>query len=139
MIKLYMLTAEKKYDYDVESVYDDLFKLLGTLRSNEINLVLGDFSAEIGKGKRGNLVAEYGLGEANDRGDILYDFCQTNLLMMCNTLFKVTIRRLFTWTSPFDNPVRNQIDYILIYSRFRNCVKRATTYPCADKGVGSTY
>ena len=41
--------------------------------------------------------------------------------------------RLWAWKSPGDN-TRNQIDYILINSRFRNALQVAKTFPGADCG-----
>lgn len=58
-------------------------------------------------------------------------------MVVTNTWFKLPKRRLYTWKSPLDsadNPVRNQIDYVLINKRFRNTIKRITTYPGADIG-----
>jgi len=40
-------------------------------------------------------------------------------------------RRRHTWTSPGDR-TRNQIDYIMISSRFRNAIKSSHSYPGAD-------
>ena len=40
------------------------------------------------------------------------EFCQENTLVIANTLFQQSKRRLYTWTSP-DGQHRNQIDYIL--------------------------
>ena len=40
--------------------------------------------------------------------------------------------RLYTWKSPGDIS-RNQIDYIMINQKFKNCVKQARTYPVTFK------
>ncbi|XP_072384650.1 uncharacterized protein [Diabrotica undecimpunctata] len=50
-------------------------------------------------------------------------------------MFRLPNRRLYTWTSPrhnADNIVRNQIDYILIRSRFKNSITSTKTYPGTD-------
>ena len=52
-------------------------------------------------------------------------------MVIMNTWFQQPLRRLYTWKSPGDIS-RNQIDYIMINQRFRNCVKQARTYPGAD-------
>jgi len=39
-------------------------------RSQEINLVMGDLNAKVGKGQYQDIVGPYGLGTRNDRGDI---------------------------------------------------------------------
>ena len=52
-----------------------------------------------------------------------------------NTCFKHHPRHLYTWKSPGDR-ARNQIDYITINKRFRNCITQVKTYPGGDCGVG---
>ncbi len=44
-------------------------------------------------------------------------------------------RRKYTWISP-DGKTRNQIDYIMINTRFRNSVKQTKTYPGTCIGSG---
>ena len=71
------------------------------------------------------------MGTWNKRGEGLIEFCQQNKLIITNTYFKQHPRKLCTWKSP-DGDTRNQIDYILINKRFRNCVKQAKSYPGSD-------
>lgn len=100
-----------------------------------MNLILGDFNAKVGKGIRDELVGPYGLGERNERGERLYQFCQEEQMKITNTWFRLPPRRLYTWRAPADNPehlIRNQIDYILINKRFGTSVTRTCTYPGAD-------
>ena len=52
-------------------------------------------------------------------------------MVIMNTWFQQPLLRLYTWKSPGDIS-RNQIDYIMINQRFKNCVKQARTYPGAD-------
>ena len=48
-----------------------------------------------------------------------------------NIFFEHPKRRLYTWKNP-DDIVRNQIDFIMINSRFKNSFKDINTYPGAD-------
>lgn len=48
-----------------------------------------------------------------------------------NTWFQHHPRRLWTRKSP-DGKTRNQIDYITVNQRFRNCIVHAKCYPGAD-------
>ena len=48
-----------------------------------------------------------------------------------NTWFQQPLCRLYTWKSPGDIS-RNQIDYIKINQRFKNCVKQARMYRGAN-------
>ena len=83
---------------------------------------MGDKNAKIGKGKVEDVVGEYGLGERNERGDRLIQFCQENNLIVANTFYQHPNRHLYTWKSPGDRH-RNQIDYIMIAKRYRNSIK----------------
>ena len=97
----------------------------------EIKIVMGDFNIKIGEGRQDLLVGPHWLGNRNERGDVLMEWCEEKELVITNTWFKQHKRRLFTWKSP-DEQTRNQIDYILINQRFRNAVKSCKTYPSAD-------
>lgn len=139
IIQIYAPTADKKYDNEVELLYEQIGNVLKSLKKDEVTYIIGDFNSKIGQGRRGDIAGPYGLGHSNDRGDRLYDFCVENDMIITNTWFKLPKRRLYTWKSPNDDPLnpnstRNQIDYILINKRFRNIVKRVTTYPGADVG-----
>ena len=92
---------------------------------------MGDLNCKVGKGDQGNVVGKFGLGERNERGDMLVQFCEEKKLTVVNTQFMQHPRRLYTWSSPGDL-YRNQIDYIMISQRHKNSVKNAHTYPGAD-------
>ena len=62
-------------------------------------------------------------------------FCKENDLVITNTWYKQHPRRLYTWVSPGPGDLyRNQIDYSMVYSSFRNAVKSVKTYHGADVG-----
>lgn len=134
IIQTYAPTADKE-DNEVEEFYAELDDIYRNIKTNEITLVMGDFNAKVGRLKVEGHTGSFGLGERNDRGDRLIEFCQDKNLIITNTLFKLPNRRLYTWKSPADKPehtVRNQIDYILINNRYKNSVKSTKTYPGAD-------
>ena len=98
---------------------------------------MGDFNAKVGKGESHDTVGEYDLGERNQRGDLLVQFCQEERLAISNTWYKLPPRRLYTWKSPQDSSghiVRNQIDFILVEKRYRNGILSVKTYPGTDIG-----
>ena len=101
------------------------------MKTDGILCVMGDLSAKVGKERTTNITGQYGMGTRNKRGERLLEFCHQNELIITNTYFKQNPRKLYTWKSP-DVDTRNQIDYILINKRFRNCVKQAKTYPGSD-------
>ena len=72
-----------------------------------------------------------GLGETNEAGEQLEDFCLEHELALANKMFKQHPRRQYTWTCP-DGNTRNQIDYISIAQRWKTSLMNCLTYPGAD-------
>ena len=70
---------------------------------------------------------------ADDRGEKLIEWAKSHGMIIGNTWFEQHPLRLWTLKSPGDNTI-NQIDYILINSRFRNALLVAKTFPGADCG-----
>jgi len=134
IIQVYAPTADST-DVDLEIFYEELSRTYNKLKKNEMTVIMGDFNAKIGKGKVGESIGPFGLGERNERGDRLGVFAAEENLVILNTFFKLPPRRLYTWRSPMDKPehiVRNQIDYILVNKRFQNSFVSVKTYPGAD-------
>jgi len=95
---------------------------------------MGDWNAKLGSTATSTAVGRFGLGERNEEGDRMVEFCEQNKLLVTNTLFKQPKRRLYTWTSP-NGLRRNQIDYITVQKRWRSSVYSAKTRPGADCGT----
>jgi len=134
IIQVYAPTADSP-DQEVEQFYSEIKEMLKLTKKHDVNMIMGDFNAKVGKGKIEEIVGPYGLGIRNERGDRLLQFCQKESMKITNTWFQLHPRRLYTWKSPADGPhniIRNQIDFILISRRFSSTVKRASTYPGAD-------
>uniref|UniRef100_A0A8D8PQH9 Craniofacial development protein 2 n=1 Tax=Cacopsylla melanoneura TaxID=428564 RepID=A0A8D8PQH9_9HEMI len=129
-IQVYFPTTDHT-DAEVEEVYAEIENIIRTIPKHEAIVIMGDFNAKIGKGKSDRHIGEYGLGERNDRGDMLNNFAGEHNMIVTNTFFKQHPRRLYTWKSP-DKKTRNQIDYVLINERFRNSINTIKTYPGAD-------
>ena len=130
IIQVYAPTSDCE-DEEVEKLYQEINNGIQQTKSGEVLCVMGDFNAKVGKEKYEKIIGTYGLGNRNERGDRLIEFCQQNKLCVVNTWFQQPTRRLYTWNSP-GGTTRNQIDYILINDRFRNNVKQVKTYPGAD-------
>ena len=99
-------------------------------KSTDIVILLGEWNAKIGAGRYKTNVGQYGLGTRNERGRLV-EFCEENQFVACNTFYQHSKRQLYTWKSPGDIR-RNQIDFILIRERFKNCIKCVKIYPGAD-------
>ena len=132
IIQVYAPTTDHD-DEEVEKLYDDIKNVMKYAKSGEINIVMGDWNAKVGEQQEYPVSGKFGLGDRNDRGQRLVEFCWTTKLAITNTLFEHPSRRLYTWKSPGDIH-RNQIDYIMINQRHRNSVKQVRTYPGADIG-----
>ncbi|XP_055373661.1 craniofacial development protein 2-like [Condylostylus longicornis] len=134
IIQTYAPTADKT-DEAVESFYNEVEELMKMTKKHEINIIMGDFNAKIGKSQVEKIVGPFGLGTRNPRGDRLIQFCTEQELKIMNTWFCLPPRRLYTWKSPEDNDrniIRNHIDFILINQRYSTSVSKVSMYPGAD-------
>ena len=102
----------------------------------DVLYVIGDWNAKVGQDETNDTTGRFGLGERNERGDQLVEFCSRNDLQVMNTFFKLHARRLYTWRSP-DQTTRNEIDYIICKTRWRSSVRRVTTLRGADCGTAT--
>ena len=118
ILQVYAPTSAASED-EIESFYSRLEESLHQMHKRDIVYVMGDFNAKIGAQKDLNITGGFGLGERNDAGDRLFQFCIENQLRIANTWFEQPKRRLYTWTSP-DGVHRNQIDYILCNQRWNS-------------------
>uniref|UniRef100_A0A8D8W5N2 Craniofacial development protein 2 n=2 Tax=Cacopsylla melanoneura TaxID=428564 RepID=A0A8D8W5N2_9HEMI len=134
IVQIYAPTADKQEEEALQ-LYESVNQIISRIPKHELLIVMGDFNAKLGAGYKTTYIGSHGLGERNDRGDLLETFAESKELVVLNTFFKQPVRKLYTWKSPLDKPgriVRNQIDYILVNKRFRNSFKSVKTYPGAD-------
>ena len=110
-IQCYFPTSSSSDD-DITDMYDKLQALVDKVPKRDHLFIMGDFNAKLGKLHTNfpNTIGKHTLGNANDRGERLAEFCAANNLVVTNTLFKK--RKLHTWTSP-DGRTKNQIDFII--------------------------
>jgi hypothetical protein len=94
---------------------------------------MGDWNSKTGQGEEQETVGRYGLGNKNEAGERLLQFCEENYLFLVNTYFEQPEQRPYTWTSP-DGQYRNQIDYILGRRQWRSAFQSVKTRPDADCG-----
>ena len=113
---------------DKEQFYEMLDQVIVENRKgNECLMVMGDFNGKVGKNKEEDIVGPYGLGERNENGQLLVEFCKRHNLFVTNTWFQQRTSAQYTWTSP-DGNIKNQIDYVLIDKRYRNEVKNSKSH-----------
>ena len=130
MIQVYAPTQ----DYDdetIEEFYKQIQSAVSYTKSSDIICIMGDLNAKVGNVEDSKTVGNYGLGEQNETGQRLIEFCNESNMVIMNTWLQQPLCRLYTLKS-LEDISRNQIDYIMIDQRFKNCVKQARTYPGAD-------
>ena len=130
IIQVYMPTSQAKEE-DVDEVYECVQDILANNKGKYNTVIMGDFNAVVGMGKKSKCVGEFGLGKRNERGQKLVDFAKQNKFVITNTLFKHHKRRRYTWTRP-GNGDRFQLDYVLVKWRYKNGVKNSRAYPGMD-------
>ena len=105
VIQVYALTSNAE---EVEELQD----LLELTPKKDVLFIIGDWNAKVGSQEIPGVTGKFGLGVQNEAGQRPTEFCQANILVIANTLFRQPKRRLYTRISP-DGQYQNQIDYIL--------------------------
>ncbi|CAF1318651.1 unnamed protein product, partial [Rotaria magnacalcarata] len=120
-------------DEEIEDFYVSLQQLVDATPKKDTIVIMGDWNAKVGSKPITGITGNFGLGDRNEAGDRLLEFCHNNSLFITNTCFQQPKRRLYTWTSP-NGQYKNQIDYILCSQRWRSSIHLAKTRPGADCG-----
>ncbi|XP_033121126.1 craniofacial development protein 2-like [Anneissia japonica] len=78
---------------------------------------MGDLNCHIGSEAIGNVLGKFGIGEKNEEGDMIIDFCLRNNLSIMNSYFAHQESHQYTWyrynsrIGKYDQ--KSQIDFIL--------------------------
>ena len=108
VIQVYAPTTNAE-EAAVEWFYEDLTQLTP---KKDVLFIIRDKNAKVGGQEIPGVTGQFGFEIQNEAGQRLMEFCQENTLIIANTFFQQSTRRLYTWTSP-DGQYLNQIDYIL--------------------------
>ena len=130
VIQVYAPTSASTEE-ELEEFYEELDKCNKECKDHEVNIVIGDFNAKVGRGRHTDIVGSEGLEEMNGRGEKLIEWCEQNDQINMNTCFTKHPRKLWTWKSS-DGITRNQVDYITVNRRIRNTVRDIRAHPEAD-------
>ena len=126
--------TEDSEEEDKELFYENLDKAIKNHKSfNDQLIIMGDFNAKVGHGAIQNVVGNFGMGDRNENGEKLIEFCKKNNVFVTNTWYEQKIKNQHTWNSP-DNNTKNQIDYILGNLRYRNSIRNVKVRRSADCG-----
>ncbi|KAI0224962.1 hypothetical protein LSAT2_024073 [Lamellibrachia satsuma] len=119
IIHCYAPTNSAEFE-EKETFYQYLQTVTQKLPKRDIQVVMGDMNAKIGKDNdnwKGTMGKE-GLGQMNENGLLFADFCTLNELIIGGTLFPHKPTHKATWISP-DLKTENQIDHITITKKWR--------------------
>jgi len=113
------IPTEDNSQEEKETFYEDLESVLDSIPSNRIQIVLGDLNAKVGK-EQCLVVEKHSVhNETNDNGLKLIDLAVGKGLVIKSTMVPHKNIHKGTWRSP-DGTYINQVDYILVNSRFKN-------------------
>ena len=125
VVQVYAPTSSS-VEEDIEAFYEIVQSVIDQTPSRDSLYIIGDWNAKVGSDISNGITGNFGLGERNDRGDELVEFCSRNDLGIMNTFFKLYPRR-HTWRSP-DNITRHQIDYIVCKRRWKSVYSELQHY-----------
>ena len=111
VIQAYDPTINAK-EAEVDQFYKDLEDLLELRSKRDVLFIIENWTAKIGSQEILGITGKLGLGEQNEAGQRLTEFCQENALVMANIHFQQHERRFYMWASRIGQ-YRNHIEYML--------------------------
>jgi hypothetical protein len=73
---------------DIEDFYGSLHSALNETPKEDVLILMGDWNCKIGRGDEPGTVGRYGLGNRNEAGEQLLEFCEENGLFQANAYFE---------------------------------------------------
>ena len=73
---------------EVKRFYEDLQDVLELTPKKDVLFIIGDWNAKVGSQEIPGITGKFGLGEQNEVGQRLTQFCQWNALAIANTHFQ---------------------------------------------------
>ena len=116
-----------------EAFYRDLHNLLQQVDSKDKLLILGDFNARVGRDFQlwKGVLGRQGIGNCNDNGRLLLEFCSEHQLVITNTLFQQKDRFKATWRHPRSKQW-HLLDYVLTRRHDTRDAPHTRVMPSAD-------
>ena len=65
IIQVYLPTTSPE-DEEVDTIYDTIENIAKPSKNNEVNVIIGEMNAKVGKEKEGKIAGSYGLGKCNE-------------------------------------------------------------------------
>ena len=95
------------YKSEADQFYEYLEDILKITPKKRCPIHHWGWKVKVGRQEIPRVTGKFGLGEQNEAGQRLIEFCQENTLIIANTLLQQHKRQLYTWTSP-DGQYQNQ-------------------------------
>ena len=116
-----------------DQFYNRLQTIIDKCPVKDVNILMGDFNAKIGKDNTGyeEVMGKHGLGEINENGERFADTCAINKIVIGGSIFPHKRIHKATWVSP-DDVTENQIDHICIGKTFRRSLQDVRVKRGAD-------
>lgn len=100
IIQIYAPTTTAEEE-EITAFYEEMQQVIKKTSKKDYLVVMGDFNAKVGKNyDKEKTIGRYGLGERNEAGERLVNFCEDEELAVINTHFKKHPRRIYTWVAP---------------------------------------
>ncbi|XP_014787911.1 uncharacterized protein LOC106881903 [Octopus bimaculoides] len=122
-------TAEETKD----QFYKDFNCVIRNIPTNENIYLLGDFNARMRSDHNSwpICVGHFGIGNMNDNGQRLLEFCTYHNLCITNTFFANKPSHKASWRHPRSHHW-HQLDFIITLRSFLNSVQLTCSYHCMD-------
>ena len=90
VIQVYVLISNAE-EAEVEWFYEDLQDRLELTPKKDVLFIIGDWNAKVGSQETPGVTGKFGLGEQNELGQRLTEFCQENALVITNILLETAL------------------------------------------------
>ena len=91
VIQIYAPTSTAE-DEEIEHFYEMVQKVVDETPKGDVLHVIGDWNAKVGDEETTGTTGRFGLGERNERGDRLVEFCMAEWLCDHEHVFQVTCK-----------------------------------------------
>lgn len=115
--------------------YRDLDKARKETKGSLVTLLAGDFNSKVGRkvNNHESCLGSYSRGRRNENGLQLVNFCETNELVIANSLFQHRACHITTWEGSRRingelKPIFNQIDFIICSQKQKKIITNARSY-----------
>ncbi|XP_063860698.1 craniofacial development protein 2-like [Scylla paramamosain] len=92
-------TEEGRSLREKEQFYETLQEMTETIRHHENVIVMGDMNGHVGQNRDGveHVIGEFSIGERNQEGERIIDYCVMNNMSIMNTYYKHQESHKWTW------------------------------------------